>query len=267
METVSTPTLVSLANSALTLLGDATIASLDDGSTQASIVAPLLVPAVEAFMGGTSWRWNARTVVPTLHTFDLRTTYVALDGGHTYAAGDIVKDDPNYYRSLVDDNLGHALDETDYWERVDLLPEWPSVYTYEFAPDNAVYSKEYVLPDDFLALIGADPAAQHELALAASVPDTPSSDPVRVIWSRGELRTLSYSAKVPVGLIPPYAQTALVLKLASLFAIPVMANKARMEDFEQLAMRELRRAQAIDARQRPNAGVVVNGRLPEWSDV
>lgn len=134
-------------------------------------------------------------------------------------------------------------------------------------PADPYYLYQYILPTDFLTLYRVEPTCTHEIALVPGhVSDT--SILVRAIWATGPLDRLHYVAKVSEECIPPHAQEAFVYKLAHLLAIPIQANRARSEFFYGLYMKALRRAQAIDARQRPTASIVENGRLTvEWDQI
>lgn len=146
-------------------------------------------------------------------------------------------------------------------------PVTPHTYgASTYVPADSRYSFEYVLPSDFLSLYRTDPPCLHELAVAQDGANV--NNFVRVLWTNVTINRIYYSGSVDESMIPPYAQETFVYKLAHQMAIAIQANRSRAEYFYELYMRSLRRAQAIDARQRPTASVVENGRLSiEWDEI
>lgn len=290
---VTPPTSTLLVNRALVLLGDAPIDSLSDGSTQAAIASTFYQPAFEEFCCSTAWRWTMRTAIPRVHFLDVRPSVAFWPPSGAsmvrFYVGDLVKKyvapDYRYYRcirghvynpsipALTDPN-GSGADV--FWDRIDDDSAAVALYLeVEAVPGDPAYSYEYVLPADFLSLNRVEPSATHELAVAPlnynADPDTQVPTGIeltRVIWSTGELQRIHYSAKVAESEMPAHAQETFVYKLAHLLAMPIQANRARSEYFYEMYMKSLRRSQAIDARQRPNASIVENGLLTrDWSEI
>jgi hypothetical protein len=271
---VLSPTAVSLVNRALVILGDAPISDLSSTSSQARIASIFYQPAYEEFLGSTGWRWAVRTAAPELHT--IPDFYIG-DGGYTayaeetaYVAGDTFYYDPDgsgtaiQYRVVTLPHTSPAGTPDDAYFALNTYLRATAANTDRVMPTNTAYGYEYKLPSDFLTLYRVEPSATHELATnAASAADASAA---RYLWSTGELSLIHYSAKVEETLMPPHAQECFVYKLAHLLAIPIQSNRARAEFFLKLYMQALRRAQAIDARQRPNASIVENGRLASGWD-
>lgn len=153
------------------------------------------------------------------------------------------------------------------WAMRTAVPTRHSLGGNYVTPSDPFYLFQYTLPSDFLTLYRVEQTCTHEIVLVpGSLVD--STILIRAIWSTVALDRIHYVAKVGEEVMPPHAQEAFVYKLAHLLAIPIQSNRARSEYFYGLYMKALRRAQAIDARQRPTASIVENGRLAvEWDQV
>tara|TARA_R110000868_G_scaffold151117_3_gene374731 strand:- start:11532 stop:12341 length:810 start_codon:yes stop_codon:yes gene_type:complete len=263
-------TAISLTNRALIALGDAPITSFSDATAQATIASTFYESAYEEFLGSTGWRWAMRTTVPVRHRSDARGSYTTWDSppGTSYIVGDLVTNmllgTLRYFRCIQANTSQNPGGGNTYWQLVDVDPALILLYLDPWSvPGDPNFTYQYALPTDFLSLYKTEQPLGFELAVGEDT--IPAVESLRVIWSTNALETLDYSAKVGESLMPPYAQEVFVYKLAHLLAIPVQASRARSEYFFELYMKALRRAQAVDARQRPNASIVKNGQLPrEW---
>lgn len=154
------------------------------------------------------------------------------------------------------------------WAMRTAVPARHSLGGNYVVPADPQYLFQYTLPSDFLTLYRVEQTCTHEIALVPGDLTANTTNLIRAIWSTVALDRIHYVAKVGEECLPPHAQEAFVYKLAHILAIPVQSNRARSEYFYGLYMKSLRRAQAIDARQRPTASIVENGRLAiEWDQI
>jgi len=105
-------------------------------------------------------------------------------------------------------------------------------------PDNG-YSSKFQLPEDLLYLVCAD-TGKYEIY-------------ERELYANADAVNIEMIYAVKEVNLPVYFITALELKLAAVFTVPLTGNSSRAELMEGLAGIELRKARRADASQRPAA--------------
>lgn len=105
------------------------------------------------------------------------------------------------------------------------------------------YEYQYQLPSDFLYIIRVTDNSDYEVYQDKIYSDIPTL-------------SIDYVYRVDESFLPPYFAVLMEYELAKKLAIPVTANSTRAALYEDMAMKQLKKARYLDSSQRPADEVV-----------